>query len=253
MIHKKRYIYSIITFLLILALWQLAAISGKFSRVLLPSPLEVFSTFLSIIISGELPRHILISLIRLFPGLFFAAITGICLGILIGRYEKTDLYLSPLIDFLRGIPIVCILIIAILALGIGEKTKIFVVFYISIWPILINTVYGVRSVDRMQMLSAQSIGAGEDDLIIKVILPASFKHILAGLRLGISAALVGVILSEVLAANDGLGYFIFDSERNFQTKEMYAGIIAAGLLSVLFNLVFKKIENKILSYEEVEN
>ena len=249
MTRRRGYLYSRVTILIALALWQLFASSGKFPKVLLPTPVEVFSTLLSIIISGELPRHIFISLLRLLPGLALAAITGICVGVLVGRYEKIDLSLSPLIDFLRGIPIVCILIVAILVLGIGEKTKVFVVFYISVWPILINTIYGVRSVERLQIFSAKSIGASEDALIIKVILPACLRHILAGLRVGVSLALVGVILSEVLAANDGLGYFIFDSERNFQTKQMYAGIISAGMLSVLFNWIFQKIEKKLLVYE----
>jgi NitT/TauT family transport system permease protein len=247
--YKQNYFYSCIAIFVILALWQIVALSGKFPKVLLPTPLEVFSTLFSIIISGELPRHILVSLFRLLPGLTMAVLVGISLGVLVGRYKKLDLSLMPLIDFLRGIPIVCILIVAILVLGIGEKTKVFVVFYISLWPILINTIYGVRSVDELQIFSAQSIGASEDDLILKVILPASLKYTLAGLRLGVSSALVGVILSEVLAANNGLGYFIFDAERNFQTREMYAGIIAVGILSILFNLIFKKIENKLLVYE----
>jgi len=188
------------------------------------------------------------SLLRLAAGYFIAALVGITLGVLIGTSKRLRDLLEPVLEFFRAIPPPVIVPILMLIFGIENTMKIVVIAFGCMWPILLNTAEGVRAVDSVLSDTARTYRISGAARLRHLILPAASPQIAAGLRQGLSVAIILMVISELFAASDGLGFAIDQAQRSFAIPEMWAGMLMLGLLGFLLSLLFRIVENRWLAW-----
>src|SRR6266403_9203 len=224
--------------------WEIVAHLGIFPPRLFP-PLEaVGSAFLRLTIAGILPHHALDTLVRLLAGFALAAIAGVAIGLAMGRSRRAEDIFLPLVAIGAPIPGLAYAPLFLLWFGLGNKSAILLVGFVSAFPIIFNTWTGVKAVKDIWVRSAQAMGADDRRLFVKVIVPGALPYILTGLRLGLAQAwriLVGI---EMLAAVPwGLGWMIFGAREFLNTDVMLAGVVVIGIIGLaLEKLVFQKLE-----------
>lgn len=234
--------------LLLLVLWELAGVLKWVSPLSLPRVSSVFATLWELIASGELPRELGSSLWRMFAGYFLGVALGVLLGLLMGAFRPMYNLLEPITEILRPIPSPAYVPIAILFLGIDDEMKIFMVAFSAFFPVLLNTLGGVRSVDPVQVQTASTFGVSDARRLWQVVLPAAAPSIFTGMRVSLAVALIVMVISEMVAASNGIGYFILAAQRGFKTREMFAGIITLAALGYLLNRLFLAVENRALAW-----
>jgi NitT/TauT family transport system permease protein len=233
----------------LICVWEIVSRSGIFVYIMPPFSLIILR-LIQMLLSGALTEHIVASLTRSFMGYALAAALGISLGIILGWSSRVYRIFEPLIELLRPIPSIAMIPLAILWLGIGEAPKIFIISFACFWPILMNTIYGVRGVDDYLIKAARSMNAKKGDLLSKVAVPAASPYIFGGLRISLATSFVLLIASEMVAAQNGLGYLILLYEETFRIKEMYGVIILLVLLAYLSNRILLMIENHLIAWHK---
>jgi NitT/TauT family transport system permease protein len=231
-------------FLVVAAIWEVAAHAGLFPPRLFPPIEAIAATFVRLTVSGVLPHHTFDSLLRLVSGFALAAIAGVTVGIAMGRSQFAEDVFLPLVAIGAPIPGLAYAPLFLLWFGLGNVTAVLLVAFVSAFPIIFNTWTGVKAVKEIWVRAAQAMGAGDQALFRLVILPGALPYILTGLRLGLAQAwriLVGV---EMLAAVQwGLGWLIFGAREFLNTDIMLAGIVVIALIGLaLEKLVFQRIE-----------
>ena len=232
----------------LLALWEFAAASGAVPSMSFPRMSAVLATWWEIIISGELFGELLPSILRMFAGYFIGIAVGIALGLLMGYFRFFYSLLEPFTEMLRPIPSPAYLPIVILFLGIDDEMKVFMIAFASLFPVLLNTYSGVRSVDPIQLQTARTFGVAGWKLLWHVVLPSASPFIFTGMRVSLAVALIVMVISEMVAASSGIGYFILSAERGFKIREMFAGVLTLAVVGYVLNRVFVAIENKVLGW-----
>ena len=233
---------------LLLVGWELLARSGILATVAFPAFSRVFQALWALVASGEITKLLLPSLERLFIGYLIALALGVIFGVLMGYFRAAYALLEPITEVLRPIPSPAYVPIAILFLGLGNEMKIFTIAFSCFFPILLNTYDGVRSVDPIQINTARTFGKSAAVTLRKVILPAALPQIFTGMRISLAIALIMVVISEMVASVDGIGYFILNAQRSFRVPDMYAGVITLGLLGYALNAIFVRIERRVLRW-----
>lgn len=239
-----RFSKKTVLIIIVLSLWEILPRTGIINPVLLPTFSLTIITIKNLILSGELLVHIAASLQRSLAGFGLALVVGISLGLIMGWYKAIETYTDLLVQSLRNTSTFALMPVFILLLGIGEASKITIIFFGAVWPILINTISGVKNVDPLYIKAARSMGINDSELFKKVILPASVPAIIAGVRLGVKIAIMVVIAAEMIAANSGMGYFIQYARTIVQTDEVYAGVLVMTVLGLTANYVMVWIEKK---------
>jgi NitT/TauT family transport system permease protein len=232
-------------FLVVALIWEFTAQLGIFPRKLFPPLEDVAAAFVRLTAAGILPHHVLDTLIRLAAGFALAAIVGVAIGIAMGRSRRAEDIFLPLVSIGAPIPGIAYAPLFLLWFGLGNKTTVLLVAFVSAFPIIFNTWTGVKAVKEIWVRSAQAMGADSRRLFHRVILPGALPYILTGLRLGLAQAwriLVGV---EMLAAVPwGLGWMIFGAREFLNTDVMLAGVVVIGAIGLaLEKLVFQRLEN----------
>lgn len=235
--------------LLFLAIWEIVPRIGLVDSAFLPSFTTVLLSGWGLIQNGQLLTHLQASLIRSLSGFIFAIIVAIPLGLAIGWYTRFSEFLSPLLEVFRNTAALALLPVFILFLGIGESSKIALVTYACTWPILLNTISGVRNVDPLLVKSARTMGLSSIQLFRKVILPAAIPTIFVGVRLAGSFSVLMLIAAEMVGAKAGLGYLINYAQYNFQIPEMFFGIISITTIGLLFNYSLLAIEKRLTAWK----
>ncbi|MGH7832697.1 MAG: ABC transporter permease [Candidatus Binatia bacterium] len=207
-------------------------------------------SFWQLVVSGEIVQQIVVSLERAAAGYLLAAGLFIPLGVAMGIFERLNRALEIIIEILRPIPPPVVVPVAMLFFGIEDAMKVFVIFFSSAWPILLNTFDGVRNIDRVLVNTARTFGLSTGRAIFKVILPAASPQIMTGLRISLGITLILVVISEMVGSTDGIGYFILDSQRRFRVTQMYAGMLSLALLGYGLNQVFFLLQRKLLAWHE---
>jgi NitT/TauT family transport system permease protein len=227
-----------------LLIWETFARSGIFSQALTPSLIAIFSTLWSLIADGSLFRNASMTLARVLSGLFLACLVGIPLGILMARFRPWERFWLPLTSVLMPIPSLAWIPLFILWFGIGEITTILVVTYAATFPIIYNVWTGVRSINPIWGRAASSMGAGQNALFRKVVVPGSLPYVITGVRQSFGRAWIAVIGGELLASPKwGLGRVIFDAKEYLNSDVMLAALLTIGALGLLFERVaFQRIE-----------
>jgi ABC-type nitrate/sulfonate/bicarbonate transport system permease component len=188
------------------------------------------------------------SMKRAAAGYFIAAAVFIPLGVLMGLSERVHRALEVVVEMLRPVPPPVVIPVALLFFGIDDKMKIFVIFFSCAWPILLNTIDGVRGVDWVLRNTARTFRVSPMQTTWRVILPAAAPQILTGLRVSLPITLILVVISEMVGATDGIGYFILDSQRRFRVAQMYAGMFALAFLGYALNQIFEFLYRRLLSW-----
>lgn len=237
-----------IAILAFLALWEIAPRVGLVDKVFLPPFTEVAATFFELIGNGQLWEHVSTSLSRALTGFVIAVAIAVPLGVAIAWYRPVADFLNPVLELFRNTAALALLPVFILVLGIGETSKVALVIYACTFPILLNTISGVRTVDPLLVKSARSLGFSQIALVYKVVLPAAVPTIFTGLRMAAASSILVLIAAEMVGAKAGLGYLITAAQLNFQIPDMYAGIIAIALVGLIFNAILVFVERRLSSW-----
>jgi len=232
----------------LLVLWEVVAASGVMPAMSFPRMSAILATWWDLVISGELPGEFLPSLWRMFAGYAIGVVLGIVLGLLMGYVRFFYNLLEPITEVLRPIPSPAYLPIVILFLGIDDEMKIFMIAFASLFPVLLNTYSGVRSVDPIQLQTARTFGVEGPKLLWQVVLPAASPYIFTGMRVSLAVALIVMVISEMVAASSGIGYFILSAQRGFKIREMFAGVLTLAALGYILNRAFLAIESRVLAW-----
>jgi ABC-type nitrate/sulfonate/bicarbonate transport system permease component len=237
--------------LVVLVLWEIIGQLKLVDPIFLPAPSAILKQFFIMVRSGELFIHIGFSMGRMIAGFSLACIVGVLLGVTMAWFRLIDRIFEPLIDLMRPVSPLAILPLAILWLGIGAYSKIFIIFYGALFPILLNTYAGIKGVDKVTVDAARTLGATRLELLFKVAIPSALPIILTGVRIGSTIAMIVVVASEMVAASAGLGYLILTAEQVYKTEEMFVGIICISLLGFGLDRLIKYIRGKITWYTEL--
>ncbi|MBF6466797.1 ABC transporter permease [Nocardia beijingensis] len=238
---------------LFLLLWQLAPTVGLVDEVFLPPFSVVAQAFADLVASGEMWTHLSASLNRSLAGYTLALVAGIPVGIAIAWYKPVADFLNPILELFRNTAALALLPVFLLILGIGETSKVAIVVYASFFPILLNTITGVRTVDPLLVKSAASLGFSPLRLFQKVILPAALPSVFTGLRMAAASSILVLLAAEMFGARAGLGYLITAAQQNFAIPNMYAGILAISLLGLAFNGLLVALERRLSRWRAPAN
>lgn len=228
-----------------LALWELVPRLGIVSEAYLSPPSQIVVTIWQLIGSGELWKHLAASLQRSLWGLLTAIGLGVTLGLLMGWFKRFEAIVDPILQLFRQTSAFALFPVFILFLGIGETSKVAIIFWASFWPVLLSTISGVRQVDRLLIDSARSMGASQWFVFTKVVLPAASPSIFTGIRLAGTYCITALVAAEMIGAHSGLGFLTLNSQEVFQIPTMYAGILLLALLGLALNYVLALIERRL--------
>jgi len=215
---------------LILVLWYLVTRFGNVHPLILPSLESITRDFISLVQSGELPMHICISLKRCLCGFLLGSFLGVTSGILMGWSRIWADFFDLLINFIRSIPKTALAPLFIVWFGLGDMPKILLIGLSSYFFTVIPTIEGVRNVDNIYIKSARSMGANEWQIMKSVMFPAALPSIFAGIRLAVTTSLIVLVMVEIIAGNNGLGYLLQVARENLDMATMFATLFTLGVL-----------------------
>jgi NitT/TauT family transport system permease protein len=249
----------------LLALWQFLSSQAIVNPQILPSPTTVIakwweyllptepfdatqSSYLAWLFSGEMIRDAYASLYRVVVGFFIGGILALPLGLMMGANDRVYKLFNPLIQILRPIPPIAFIPLSILWFGLGNPPAIFLIVLGAFFPILMNTIAGVRHVDSIYIRAARSLGASQTTMFLRVMLPAATPYILTGARIGVGTAFIVVIVAEMIAVNNGLGYRILEAREFFWSDKIIAGMFTIGLLGLAIDTGMNHLNNYLLKW-----
>jgi len=242
---------GLLSLVIVALVWEIAGRSGRWPLILAPIS-EIWVKFLQLAATGELMRHVLVSLNEFFVGFAIAAVLGILLGIAIASSEAVKDFIDPWVSAVYATPTVALAPLFIFMFGIDAPSKMAVVFLLAIFPVVINTATGIRATDQVYIEAARSFSASRGQIFTKVLIPSALPFIVAGLRLGIGRGLVGVVVGEFIGARAGLGYLIFRSSQAFQIDAMWVGVFLLAGTGVLAVIVLQKVERRMAPWRQFE-
>jgi ABC-type nitrate/sulfonate/bicarbonate transport system permease component len=232
--------------ILLLAAWWFA--SADSTDFFFPPLSEILTALKDEWFGPRLLDDVVPSVLRLLAGFAVAIVIAVGLGVLIGTSRTVRGMLEPVLEFFRAIPPPVLVPIFILLFGIGDGMKILVIAFGCMWPILLNTVEGVRAVDSVLSDTARTYRITGAARLRNLVLPAASPQIFAGMRQGLSVAIILMVISELFAASNGLGFAVVQAQRSFAIPETWAGMLMLGLLGFLLALLFRVVENRQLAW-----
>lgn len=241
-------LHAVLVVLGVLVLWELVSQLRIANPTFLPPVTQVLAAGWASFSTGELPLHIATTLRAYAQGFALAAVLGVLLGLAMGLSGALRGTLTTTVELLRPMPSVAIIPIAIVAFGLDDPMKRFVVAYAAMWPVLVNTLYGVLSVDPQLVEVARSFRLGRAARAWKIILPAAAPFIAPGLRVGSGIALILAVTAEMVASRNGLGYFVADTQLSNRIPDMYAGLLTIAAVGYLLNALFLLVESRALAW-----
>lgn len=209
---------------------------------------EIGSVFAEDWLFTLVPSDLLPSLGRMLTGYALAVLLGVALGMVLGLSRTLSTALDPVLQFLRALPPPALIPVSLLVFGAGDSAKIFLIVLGAIWPVLLNTVDGVRSVDQTALDMARSYRIPAYARLTRLVLPSALPRIFAGARTALAIAIILMVVSELIGADNGVGYYVQLAQRGFNIPEMWAGTLLLGLLGFAFNAVFVAIERRVLQW-----
>jgi ABC-type nitrate/sulfonate/bicarbonate transport system permease component len=239
---------------ILIAIWQVAAVAGD--SVFFPPPSDIAARMQELWLSGGPPffftdlvaDDVLPSLGRMFAGWGIAVVAGVAAGVAIGSSRLVSDAVQPVMNFLRSTPGPALLPVFLIVLGTGTTMRVALIAFSTVWPVLLNTIEGVRTVEPVQLETARAFGLGRWARFRRVVLPAAMPKILAGMRVAVAIALIIMVISELVAATNGIGYQLINAQQMFLMTDMWAGIVLLAALGYLLNLVFQTIEGRVLRW-----
>lgn len=241
-----RTVAGVVGVLLALGLWEFV---GQTSSQPFLVPFSTAAGGMVELLTGpRLMTDVVPSLIRATLGFLLGGILGVAVGGLVGFYRGSDPWLRPQLEFLRAMPIPALLPVAILVLGPTDTMRVVIIMLGAVWPVLLNTADGVRSVDPRYVEAARVAGLSQFQIVRRIVLRAAMPDTFTGLRIALGLALIMMVVSEMFASSSGLGNFVLQAQRMYAMERMYAGILTLGVLGGLFTLVFALVERRVLAW-----
>jgi NitT/TauT family transport system permease protein len=246
---------SVLSPILIIAIWELGARAGVIDIRFFPAPSRIFQSFLEMLRPtedyprGELLTHFGDSLGRIVIGFVLGAVPGIAIGLAMGLIGWVRALIQPLVDGTYPIPKIAILPLFIMLLGIGEESKYAIIAVAVIYQVLINTVAGVRNIDRIYLDVGKNFHASRLMMFLDVALPGALPVILTGLKLGMGVALLVIVSAEFVGAKSGIGYLIWSSWQVFQIEKMYVGLLLSATLGFGSAILLNYLEQKLVPWK----
>lgn len=232
--------------IVLLVVW--AALTVNANSFIFPSLIEILKKFQQIWLFARVESDVVPSLLRLFVGYSIAMVLAIVIGIPLGLYELPRRATAPIVEFFRAIPSPALIPFAIAAIGVGWGMKIFVIAFVCVWPALLSTIDGVRGIEPTMNETARMYRISGLQKLLYVVLPGAMPQILAGMRTSLSLALILMVISEMVASTEGIGFFVLQSQRSFAIPEMWSGILLLGILGYALNYVFVVAERRLLAW-----
>jgi ABC-type nitrate/sulfonate/bicarbonate transport system permease component len=226
----------------VLAVWEFVARYKFVNPVLMPAPSTIADTLSGLLVSGEFLGPLLHTIAVFAAGYAIGCLLGIGIGLWMGCSRAAYGLLEPLVELLRPIPKSALVPALFLFLGIGKVTMVTVVAFGSVFPVLINTLQGVRDIDPVLLDTARTFQCTRGRTVLSVILPAALPSVLTGMKVSLGLGVALAVLAEMLAGENGLGFVILDTQRAFQIREMYAWVVILAVFGVGLSLLFDKIE-----------
>ncbi|TYB41862.1 ABC transporter permease [Actinomadura chibensis] len=237
----------------LLGLWVVAVEGGLVDEKWLPGPGALAAHTWSLITDGyrgtPLATHVLVSIRRTAIGFLLAVLTGVPIGLAMGRYCPVGALLGPVFALLRPIPPIAFIPLAVLYLGLGESSKILLIFLAPFMFIVLNAEAGVRSVSASWIRAGQMLGFSRRQMFTRVILPGSLPSIMVGVRTGAAVSWALVVAAELISAQEGLGYMVASAGNFFDLKTVYAGIFLIGIIGFLLDIAARQAEKRLLHWQ----
>lgn len=209
---------------------------------------EVATAFRETWLGEDAAEDVVPSLYRLLSGYALAAVAGVAIGAVLGTSRPARLATAPLIEFLRSMPAPALIPFFIIVFGVGDWSKILLIALVCVWPVMLGTIDGVSGVDRALLDTTRAFKVGRIATLRHARLPAAAPQIFAGLRTSLALALILMVVSEMVASTNGIGFFVLQSQSTFDIPEMWAGIVLLGLLGYVLNAGFLVIERRALRW-----
>lgn len=222
--------------------------SARAENFFFPPLTDILSSFRDNWLFARVSSDVVPSLERMLAGYGLAVVAGVSFGLLIGSFRTVRWAAGPPIEFLRAIPPPVLIPFAILSFGIGPQFKVFVIAAGCIWPVLLNAIDGVRGIDPTLRETARVYKIPPLRQLVSVVLPAASPRIFAGMRTALSLALILMVISEMEASTNGIGFFILQSQRSFAIPDMWSGMLLLGLLGLALNAGFVELERRLLRW-----
>lgn len=244
---------SLVTVMGVLALWWIATNSGWIKPLFLPSPQAVWAQVVEVSRDGfadaSLLTHIGWSALRVFGAFVLAVLTAIPVGILMGVNRVARGVFDPLVEFYRPLPPLAYLPLVVIWMGIGEGSKVLLIYLAMFAPLALSARAGVKSVAIEQIHAAYSMGASRGQVLKYVIMPAALPEILTGMRIAIGFGWTTLVAAEMVAATAGLGFMVLTASKFMATDVVIMGILVIGVLALLFDLGMRWLERKLVPWK----
>lgn len=227
-------------------LWYFIAANKLVSPVFLPGPDRAWAALVKGMTTGDLAVKLVATVERMVWGWLIASLVGIALGAAIGTSPTLRAYLAPMLEFLRPLPASATIPVAIALLGFSDSMVLTVIAFGALWPVLLATIHGFSAVEPRLYEVGRALGMSRAAVIGKIALPSASPDILAGMRLGLTVALILAVVCEMLAGRDGLGNWILLAARSFRAPDLYAGVILLGVLGYVSSVLLAALEARLL-------
>ena len=234
---------------LLVLLWSAIHYSGFVNPALVPTPLAVAKRFLELA-NQRLPLDIWSSTQRVFLGVLSGIAVAIPVSFVLGWYRDVHRFVDPLLNFFRALPPIALIPLVIVYFGIGETAKVVILFYASFFSGVIVMYEGIGQISPIYVRVARTLGARDDEIFLKVIIPLTVPHMLTALRVALGVAWATLVASELIAAQQGLGALIQDAASFFQLDIIYVGIICIGLIALAMDLALRAFARRLVAWQE---
>jgi len=226
--------------------WQFLS-TVLFNPFLVPPPLEVFRTAIPMLASGEILSDVSISMVRVLVGFITGSLVGVVMGVLLGRIRLLHDLLDPIIELLRYLSPTAMIPIAVIWFGIGEMSKYFLIFWGTLFIVLVNTTAGVWRAPIARQRAAECLGANPLQIFALVIVPSAVPYIVTGMRVAMASSFMSIIPAEILAADSGIGYLLQKSSMLLQTNRIFVALLTICVLGFVVDRIFRFFVDKVLA------
>jgi ABC-type nitrate/sulfonate/bicarbonate transport system permease component len=243
---QRTLLLTVASLLIAFLVWQFLS-TVLFNPFLIPPPLEVFRTAIPMILSGEILADVTISMSRVLVGFLVGSLMGIVGGVLLGRIRLLHDLFDPIIELLRYLSPTAMIPIAVIWFGIGEMSKYFLIFWGTLFIVLVNTIAGVWRAPIARQRAAECLGANHLQIFLLVIIPSSVPYIVTGMRVAMASSFMSIIPAEILAADSGIGYLLQKSSMLLQTNRIFVALLTICILGFVVDRIFRFFVDRVLA------
>ncbi len=235
-----------ISFFFLLVCWQLVAWRINV-LVLFPPPISVWQELIKMLMDGSMLENVQASLFRIFVGCVIGLVIGAPTGLIMGNIRIMREFIEPYVEFFRYIPALSLVTVSLIWFGIGEASRIFLIIYATVFIIVVNTMAGVHTISPDKLRAARCLGANKYQMFLFVSLPATVPFIITGTRIAMGNAFTTIVAAEMVAAQSGLGFVIFNSRLFMKTDAIFVAIITLGFLGFMIDKIFRYVVGRFFS------